>query len=213
MLKMNFSSVINKLDKNLKLKLPGLTAHQPFEAFSANYLKLKPTEVTRKSAVLMLLYPDKDSIRFPLILRNSYNGFHSREIGFPGGKQEFSDKDLIHTALREANEEIGISISDVKILGTLTEIYIGPSDFTVLPVIAYLPYKPIFRPDPHEVQHIFETNLDYFLNPEIVGRSEIEIPNDLVYTPYYQLENHKVWGATAKIINELLTILKNNSPQ
>ncbi|MFC7345371.1 NUDIX hydrolase [Chryseobacterium zhengzhouense] len=210
MKKQNFSLSIGKIQKKLRKELPGEKAHQIMEALSAKYLTLKPTEKTRKSAVLILLYPIDNEVYFPLILRNSYDGFHSNEIGFPGGRFEISDENLVQTALREAQEEIGINPDEVKILGLLTEIYIGPSDFNVLPVVGYLPNRPDFIQDCREVQQIFELKLDYFSDPSIVGCSEISIPGDLVTTPYYEVSGHKVWGATAKIILELLFILNNN---
>lgn len=203
-----FSSQLIQLDRNLKKALPGEKAHHMMEAFSAKYLTLKPTEKTRKSAVLMLLYPINNEVYFPLILRNSYEGFHSNEVGFPGGRFEIADEDLIQTALRETQEEIGVNPEDITILGTLTEIFIGPSDFNVLPVVGYIPFRPDFVPDPREFQQIFELKLDYFSDPNIVYCSEISIPGDLVITPYYEVNNHKVWGATAKIIIELLSVLK-----
>lgn len=203
-----FSSLVEKLYENLQKQLPGENAHLIMEAFSAKYLCLKPSVKTKKSAVLMLLYPIDDDVYFPLILRNSYDGFHSDEVGFPGGKFEITDGNLIRTALREAQEEIGINPDDVKVLGTLTEIFIGPSDFNVLPVVGYLPYQPNFITDKREVQSIFEMKLDYFLNPDIKSYGEIRIPEDLVTTPYYEVNGHQVWGATAKIIIELLSVLK-----
>ncbi|WP_288375028.1 CoA pyrophosphatase [Chryseobacterium culicis] len=206
--KQNFSLSIEKIQENLKKELPGEKAHQIMEALSARYLTLKPTEKTRRSAVLMLLYPINNDIYFPLIVRNSYDGFHSNEVGFPGGRFEISDENLIRTALRETQEEIGVNSDEVKILGTLTEIYIGPSDFNVLPVVGFLPHRPNFKPDSREVQQIFELKLKYFSDPNIMGCSEISIPGDLVTTPNYDVNGHKVWGATAKIIIELLSVLK-----
>jgi 8-oxo-dGTP pyrophosphatase MutT (NUDIX family) len=208
MKKQNFSLSIEKIQENLKKELPGEKAHQIMEALSARYLTLKPTEKTRRSAVLMLLYPINNDIYFPLIVRNSYDGFHSNEVGFPGGRFEISDENLIRTALRETQEEIGVNSDEVKILGTLTEIYIGPSDFNVLPVVGFLPHRPNFKPDSREVQQIFELKLEYFSDPNIMGCSEISIPGDLVTTPNYDVNGHKVWGATAKIIIELLSVLK-----
>ncbi|SEW05739.1 NUDIX domain-containing protein [Chryseobacterium wanjuense] len=210
MKKQSFSSSIKKLQENLQKALPGKKAHRIMEAVSAKYLGLNPTEETRKSAVLMLLYPIDNEIHFPLILRNSYEGFHSDEVGFPGGRFEISDENLIQTALRETQEEIGINPGEIQVLGTLTDIFIGPSDFNVLPVVGYLPYRPDFVPDSREVQQIFDLKLDYFSDPNIVGCSEISIPGDLVITPYYEVNGHKVWGATAKIILELLYVLNNS---
>lgn len=207
----SFYSFIEKLSTNLKKPLPGEKAHILMEAFSAKYLDLKPNEQTRKSAVLILLYPSSNKIYFPLILRPVYNGFHSGEVGFPGGRFELTDEDLIHTALREANEEIGVKMEDVKILGNLTEIFIGPSNFFVLPVVGYLPYKPEFLPDAREIEDVLEVRLDYFLQPNSISSSTIKIPGDIVRTPYYTLQGHKIWGATAKMINELLAVLSCDS--
>lgn len=202
-----FSSFIKKLKFNLKYPLPGEAAHQVMEATSAAYLGVKPNDKTKKSAVLMLLYPFKDEIYLPLILRNSYHGVHSGQVAFPGGRYEQTDSDLIHTALREAQEEIGLNIADVKILGTLSEIYIAPSDFLVLPVLGYLNYRPEFLPDPREVKAVFETRLDHFSESDSVRCSEILIPGDRVLTSHYEVNGHKVWGATAKMIWELLALL------
>ncbi|QMW04949.1 NUDIX hydrolase [Spirosoma foliorum] len=207
-----FSSFIQHLSKQLKKPLPAEMAHAVMEASSAAYLTVNPDEKTRRSAVLMLLYPIKDEVSFPLIVRPAYEGFHSGEVAFPGGRYELTDNDLIHTALREAQEEVGVKPNDVKILGTLTEIYIGPSNFLVLPVIGYIPFRPDFVPSDREVEAILESKLDHFCDPNLVRSSEIRIPGDRVVTPYYEVEGHKVWGATAKMIAELLMVLDVKRP-
>ncbi|OOQ59867.1 NUDIX hydrolase [Mucilaginibacter pedocola] len=205
----SFSSFREQLTQRLKQTLPGAMAHQAMEARVAKYLGVLPDESTRKSAVLLLLYPCGDKIYFPLILRRNYTGYHSGEVSFPGGKYELTDKNLVTTALREANEEIGSVAKDVQVLGTLTEIYISPSNFTVLPVVGYMPYRPTFVPDTREVGQIFEVHFSHFSNADHWGISEINIPGDKVLTPYYDLQGHRVWGATAKIINELLFVVSS----
>ncbi|TDW48117.1 NUDIX domain-containing protein [Flavobacterium sp. 270] len=206
----SFISFIEKIRNNLKKPLPAEASHKVMEALSAKYLDLKPDEQTRKSAVLILLYPHKNEVYFPLILRPLYNGFHSGEIGLPGGRYELTDKDLIQTALRETEEEIGVKIEDIQVLGTLTEIYIGPSNFFVLPVVGYLPHRPDFIADEYEVEEILEVKLNYFADPKIIDSATIPISNDLVLTPYYKVKDHKVWGASAKMINELLSVSGEN---
>ncbi|MBF4519027.1 CoA pyrophosphatase [Flavobacterium sp. ANB] len=203
----SFYSFIEYLTKNLQKPLPGEAAHQVIQNSSKTRLSFKPNEHTRRSAVLILFYPFKDEVYLPLILRPSYDGVHSAQVAFPGGKYEPADENLIQTALREANEEIGLKISDVKILGTLTELFIGPSNFKVLPVIGYLSYKPDFIGDKREVEKILETKLNDIYNPNIIGSSEMLIRGEQVTVPYYEIHNNKVWGATAKMISELLFVL------
>lgn len=205
-----FDSFIEKLTKQLKKQLPGEIAHQVMQNSSKTRLNFKPNEQTRRSAVLILFYPFEDEIYLPLILRPSYDGVYSAQIAFPGGRFEPTDQNLIETALREANEEIGIKINEVKILGTLTELFIGPSNFKVLPVIGHLSYKPDFIADKREVEKILETKLSDISNPNIVGSSEMMIRNELTIVPHYKIHNHKIWGATAKMISELLFILNDD---
>ncbi len=101
----------------------------------------------------------QNEIYFPLILRPAYDGVHSGQVAFPGGRYEKTDENLIRTALREAQEEIGLRLNDVKVLGILTELFIPASNFYVLPVVATIPYRPDFYPDPREVEDIFEIKL------------------------------------------------------
>jgi len=202
-----FDQLIDRLANRLKLPLPGEAAHQDMEACFADYLNLRPNAQTRRSAVMMLLYPEGNTIYFPLILRSSYDGFHSGEVGFPGGRYELTDGDLINTALRETQEELGIKAEEIKVLGLLTEIFIGPSNFFVLPVIGYLSQRPEFLPDAREVRDVLEISLDYISDPDVIGLSRIEIPGDQVLTPHYHFKGRKIWGATAKIIRELLMLL------
>jgi 8-oxo-dGTP pyrophosphatase MutT (NUDIX family) len=177
---------------------------------STTRLSFKPNEQTRRSAVLILFYPSNNEIYVPLILRPSYDGVHSAQVAFPGGKYEPTDENLIQTALREAQEEIGLKINNVKILGTLTELFIGPSNFKILPVIGYVLYKPDFRADKREVEKILETKLNDISNPAIIGSSEMLIRGEQAIVPHYEIDNHKIWGATAKMISELLFILKDD---
>lgn len=208
-----FSLFIEKLSKKLKGTLPGETAHQVMEISSPLKFIFEPNEQTRKSAVLILFYPFRNEIYFPLILRPTYNGVHSGQIAFPGGRYELTDESLLHTALREAQEEIGLKIDDVKVVGQLTELFIGPSNFLVLPVVGYIPYRPDFIADIREVAEILEVTLDYISNPKIMGASEILIRNEQLLTPHYNVAGHKVWGATAKMISELLLVINACLPE
>lgn len=203
----SLSLSIERLKDGLKRPLPGEKVHQAMEALSAPWLFDKPNKRTLKSAVLILLYPCNDDIYFPLILRQTYKGVHSAQVAFPGGRYEPTDESLICTALREAKEEIGLNTADVQILGTLTEVFISPSNFLVLPVVGYISYRPDMSPDPREVKEIFEVSLQHFKAPNILGESEYLVLGEPVITPHYEFNGHKMWGATAKMVAELLSIL------
>ncbi|MFT4031826.1 MAG: CoA pyrophosphatase, partial [Siphonobacter sp.] len=111
-------------------------------------------------------------------------------------------------ALREAQEEIGIKASDVKVLGSLTKLYIPPSNFWVLPVIGTLNYRPDFYPDPIEVDTIFEVDLQEIMNETILGIEQRESKGFTFDAPYYLLQQNHVWGATAMMIAELLMVIR-----
>lgn len=157
--------------------------------------------------MLILFYPYQGSIHLPLILRPQYDGVHAGQMAFPGGRMERNDESLIRTALREAQEEIGIRLTDVNVLGKLTELFIPPSNFFVLPVIGAIPYRPDFYPDPREVEQVIEVPLDTLLDDTIVGDTQIDVRGITIDAPFYQIQNHRVWGATAMMIAELLTII------
>jgi 8-oxo-dGTP pyrophosphatase MutT (NUDIX family) len=205
---MDFQEIVNKLTINLKLPLPGKVAHQKMTATSSHILPDRPNEFTKKSAVLILFYPSEGEIKLPLILRPAYDGMHGGQVAFPGGRSEKTDENLIRTALREAQEEIGIRISDVQVIGQLTELYIPPSNFLVQPVIGWMPQKPIFYPDPREVDDIFELNLSELADEKIIKSETLNMRGINVEAKIYAIQNQKIWGATAMMISELLAVLK-----
>lgn len=202
-----FDLFISDLKQKFQSPLPGDKAHEKMLALSGLRLSIKPNERTRRSAVLILFYPNKGEIFLPLILRPAYDGVHSGQMAFPGGRFEPSDEDLIRTAKREAQEEIGLRITDVKVVGMLSELFIPPSNFFVLPVVAYLPYRPDFYPDPREVEKVLEVRFKEIEDKSIIGSSTIEIRGRAIMAPHYLIQNYKVWGATAMMISELLMVL------
>lgn len=207
MLQTSFTSFTESLYKKLQEPLPGEVAHRKMASASRFRQMLKPNERTRRSAVLIVFYPYQGSIYMPLILRPLYDGVHAGQMAFPGGRMERTDRSLIQTALREAQEEIGIRVTDVRVLGKLTELYIPPSNFFVLPVVGVLPYRPEFYPDPREVDRVIEVELHTLLDESIIGMNEIEVRGVTIDAPFYQIQEFRVWGATAMMISELLTVI------
>lgn len=208
----SFSAFTEQLTHKLTFPLPGETAHRTMQSTSKLRLTFKPNARTRRSAVLILFYPYQGDIYFPLILRPAYDGVHSGQVAFPGGRYEISDENLVRTALREAQEEIGLRLTDVRILGALTELFIPASNFHVLPVVAAMPYRPGFYPDPREVEDIFEIRLEEISNVDIIGSSDIQVRGEQVHAPHYMVQGYKIWGATAMMISELLAVLNSPDP-
>jgi len=207
MIDTTFHSFTEDLRQRLAKPLPGEAAHAKMASEARYRLGIKPNDRTRRSAVLICFYPQNNSIYLPLILRPKYDGVHAGQMAFPGGRAERIDENLTRTALREAQEEIGIRVSDVKVLGLLTELFIPPSNFYVQPVVGVLPYRPDFYPDPREVEAVVEVALDTLLDETIVGNSTIEVRGITVDAPFYQIEDYRVWGATAMMISELLAVM------
>ena len=164
-----------------------------------------PATNARRSSVLILFYPYADTVYFPLILRPTYPGVHSGQVGLPGGGQE-PGEDLVQTALREAHEEVGVDPAQVEVLGQLSNLYIRPSNNLVLPVIGWMPMRPTFIPDSHEVALLIEAPLLEFLDPAN-QRTEIwQLQNRSASVPFFGVQNQVIWGATAMILGELLAL-------
>jgi len=208
---MNLTELVGKLEQRLKLPLPGSGAHEPLRAVSSGTLKprFEHKLPPRPGSVLILLYEDEGAIKFPLTKRPDYLGTHGGQISLPGGKAEL-DEDVIATALREGEEEIGVVSSEVRVIGRLSDFFVIPSNFMVTPVIGYINHRPIFRPDPKEVDRIVEGNLDQLLSPEAVRTKEIMAAKLYpMIAPHFEIDGEIVWGATAMILNELRVVLQS----
>jgi len=205
------NNFIDFLKQELIKKLPG-TEVQWEMASSDRMIKnfpRKPGPDARVAAVLILLYPDKGVIHTLFMQRHNYDGVHGGQISFPGGKKEPADKDIIDTALREAEEETGVDRSAISVIGTLTPLFIPVSNMIVTPVIGWTKEKPAFVHQPEEVVYLIEAELKRFLDPGIIKIKPFEIRGELIDIRYFDYDGHVIWGATAMILNELLTIIKN----
>ncbi|MGB3619351.1 MAG: CoA pyrophosphatase, partial [Catalinimonas sp.] len=164
----------------------------------------KPNARTRQSAVLIALYPDRASLRFPLIQRPTYAGVHSAQIALPGGRREPADATLIDTALREADEEVGIHPASVTVLGTLSELFVGASNHLVLPVVGTLPRRPDFRLQAEEVDAVIEASVEELARPDRQKVTDLRVRGVDLRAPYFDVDGRVVWGATAMMLSEFL---------
>jgi 8-oxo-dGTP pyrophosphatase MutT (NUDIX family) len=172
--------------------------------------RFAPSPTARPAAVLVLLYPDAvGEARIVLTERVTYDGHHSGEVSFPGGKAEAGDANAAATALREANEEIGLDpdAEAVGVVGMLDPIFIPVSDFRIQPVVAVAAREPALSPSPLEVARILTPPVSAFLpdaDVEIVERTIRDWP--LRYGGY-RIDGLHVWGATARILGQLGAVL------
>jgi 8-oxo-dGTP pyrophosphatase MutT (NUDIX family) len=171
-------------------------------------LRINPNASVKKAAVLVLLYPVEGSLNTVFIRRTQYSGIHSGQISLPGGKMEKIDPDIARTALREAEEEIGINPNDVEVLGQLSKLFIPVSNMLVYPVVGYIADKPVFRPQDKEVAELIETPVEEFLRPGVVQDKTEIILFRRAKVPFYNINGNQIWGATAMIISEFTELLQ-----
>jgi len=205
-----FVPFINQLKYRLQQPLPGEDAQFMMVPFGRSKLKDIPMDTyhPKKSAVLILLFPHGGTIKTVFIVRPVYEGVHSGQVAFPGGKFDEGDIDLKQTALRETHEEIGVTPDNIEIIGNLTDVYIAPSNFLVTPYIGYMNEQPQFIPDRHEVEKVVTYDLLQLNNSAIRLEKLIQLSGGFeIKTPYYDVEGLTIWGATAMMISELNAII------
>lgn len=206
-----FSEFIESIKKRLTEPLPGLNSQLKMATLRRQMKdgRLVIPEDVRKAGVLVLFYPFNGNINLVFIKRTEYPGVHSGQVSFPGGGSETGDIDIVATALREAEEEIGVARQAVVPVGTLTDLFIPPSNFLVTPVVGYTPDRPDFKPDPEEVDQILEVPLNTLLDKDTRQEKDIMIfPAINLKVPCYYANGHVIWGATAMMLSELIDAIR-----
>jgi len=202
------------IQQAMGLPLPGVAGQEkmaPAPA-SGHVNRWDMPEHCREAGVLLLLYPGgsnnfQKDLHIALIRRPDYPGVHSGQISFPGGRRE-NNETLQSTALRETQEEIGVLPEVLTIIGQLSPLYTPPSNFCIYPFVAFSSARPRFHLDSREVAELVEAPLHLFFdsayrkqevwNFEKYGRRRV---------PFFCILGHKVWGATAMILSEFITLL------
>jgi 8-oxo-dGTP pyrophosphatase MutT (NUDIX family) len=211
---MNFDKFSQSLSKIKNIPLPAEVSHfkmvPPFRRELLNKQK-NAIKKARQAGVLALFYPNKyQETKFILILRKTYEGVHSAQVSFPGGKVEFQDKSLEETALRETYEEVGVQANDVDVIRALTQVYIPPSNFYVQPYFGIINDTPQFIKHDDEVEALIEVDLDDFLDDKFLITKTISTSYSIeVEVPAFNLNGHVVWGATAMMLSEIKDLIKH----
>lgn len=208
---LQFPGLIGLLAERLKKPLPGIEAQLRMSSSIRvrEMMNFLTPESATPSSVLILVYPANREILTVFIQRPEYDGIHSGQISLPGGKAETADPDAAFTALREAREEIGIDIEKVNVIGKLTDLYIPPSNYLVSPFVAYSLERPVFTIEPMEVKKIVEVRIADLVADQNIREERFRIRDTFEITaPAYVVNGEIIWGATAMMIAEFCTILK-----
>lgn len=209
---MSFNYITQLTSKIEEIPKPGLAAQlkmAPPQRFGTKETLIKVPKNVKKAAVMMLLYPKDQQLSFCLIQRTTYDGKHSGQISFPGGKKEEEDIDFWATALRESHEEIGVNPAEIKLITTLSSTYIPPSNFYVYPYLAYTNQRPDFVADEGEVDHVIEVPLSDLLGESAIQNGPITASyTKEVIVPMFVFGSYRVWGATAMILSEAREIIR-----
>jgi 8-oxo-dGTP pyrophosphatase MutT (NUDIX family) len=206
---------IKALKEQLQSPLPGWKAQKKMASLShpenRDILDFEVPDTWKTAAVLCLLVPKDNEWHIALMKRSANkHDKHSGQISFPGGKHENNDPDYKFTALRETEEEFGIPTDQIEILGKLTALPVPASNFLVYPYVGYCKTIPDFILEKAEVASIVQPSISHLLDPANLKVKDWSNPSgwSMKNVPYFEVENHVVWGATAMMLAEFLEIVR-----
>jgi len=195
----------DELLHSLKNPLPGKATQEIMAPTGRNRILF---EHKYTAAVLISLFQQDGRWRFPLIKRAKDEYVHSGQIALPGGRIEAGETP-VESALREAEEEVGLNPEKVRIIGQLTPLLIPVSKFLVFPVVGIVREEPKWTRNSTEVDSIFTVSIDEILDDSIVKSEMWKFAVGVRNVPFFYLNRHKVWGATAMILSEFKSVLKS----
>jgi 8-oxo-dGTP pyrophosphatase MutT (NUDIX family) len=167
----------------------------------------------RAGAVLILIYPIVDVPYLVLTLRPTSMRRHAGQISLPGGGYEAGDGSLLTTALRETHEELGVVHTDIEIWGALDESVITVSHYQIRPFVGFMPERPTFAPNPAEVEEVLEVPLALLTDATSLREEIRELSTGPRTVSFYPWGEHKIWGATARVLGQLARLLDENARQ
>jgi len=170
---------------------------------------LEKKDDLRDASVLIPLIKEREEIKLLFTKRTMQVENHKGQISFPGGVVEKTDNTFLDTALRETEEEIGLKREMIEILGQIDDTLTLVSNYIIHPFVGYIPFRPSFKENPHEVEEIIFVPLKWFLN-ERWKVTQIKWEGDYYNSIVFEYNNHIIWGATARILKNLLDIIYEN---
>jgi 8-oxo-dGTP pyrophosphatase MutT (NUDIX family) len=160
----------------------------------------------REAAVLVPLFQKGGEEYVLLTRRRSDLRHHAGQISFPGGRVDPDDADSLAAALREAEEEVGLDPARVEVLGCLSEALVIVTGFRLTPWVGFVPYPYPYAPHPGEVDEILEVPLEALSRPGVHRTETREAYGMLHEVHFYDLERDTIWGATARVLTELISL-------
>jgi len=183
-----------------------ITAEQINAVLSSHDRREIRNPALRRAAVLILLFSKGEELHFLLTRRTQDVEHHKGQISFPGGSEDAGDHDIIETALRESEEEIGLPRTVVRVLG-LFDDYETPSGFAITPVVGYVPELPQLKLNTIEVTETLEVPVALFASSANERVEQRQIRGKLHDVYFYRYGEHEIWGATAAMIRSFLQAL------
>jgi 8-oxo-dGTP pyrophosphatase MutT (NUDIX family) len=165
--------------------------------------RLTAAGAAARAAVLVPLYVADGQLWLILQRRSAGLSLHAGQLAFPGGMREEADADEVATALREAREELGIDPASVIVLGRLDDA-VTSTGYVVTPVVGALPHPLELTLRPEEVAEVVAVPAAELLRPGAVAEQEVVLGSERVRSPVYHCGGHRIWGATARILADLL---------
>jgi 8-oxo-dGTP pyrophosphatase MutT (NUDIX family) len=198
------------LKDRLTGSLPGRDAQlkmAPSPSDGRHFPYNNPTENAFNSSVLIPVVYDKfEELHIILTVRTDSIA-HGGQISFPGGRADMNES-IIHTALRETEEEIGITQEKITVAGSLSRLYLDRSNNLITPVIGFIPELPKLKPNPAEVSEAFTVSVKTLLEESNIIREQWKLRDREFEVPYWNIHKVPLWGATAMMMSEFLELYK-----
>lgn len=195
------------LKEELSQPLPGLEYQLKMAPEHRNFNCNSDIKLNAAIAVIISISIKNEWV-ITLTKRAEYNGHHSGQVSFPGGKEESDDEDLVQTAIRETHEEIGLQLTNENYIGQLTKLFIQVSGFMVFPYVFLRSKICDYTLDTSEVDYIIHYPLMSLTDESLIKSTSFQIGNHTIITPYFAIREEMVWGATAMVLSEFIEILK-----
>lgn len=205
MRELSFSEFRLRLQRAMEAPLPGQDAQYKLAPGGRPRADISALDkdLVKKAAVLALFYEKEDRPQLVLTLRVQYEGVHSGQISFPGGRREEQDKNYEETALRETCEEVGIAQEEIEIIGALSPLYIPPSNYLVHPFAGIHTSVPDFEKQASEVAEIISVDFNKLLAQEVLREQMVSARGFKRHVPVFDVDGVTIWGATAMMLSEL----------